>query len=385
VQQLSRVNALSVKLTAEQHLDTQLDTVLADIASIFEAPRAALVLFDQEQQIASLVATVPAALQQPAALPAVAELLAPLVSQRPQLIIPSADSADPLSQLVLACDMQLGVLAPLPASAAIAGLLLLEPPRQAKDWQASDRNLVQTVANLLAQAIENNQLQQQRMQRLRADMSRYMAPELVEQLLTEGRFEPTERDVVVVFADLRGFTALSEGLAPRIVVEQVLNRFFALMTDVLYAHEATIDKFLGDGLMAVFGSIIDRPDDISRAVQAAVAMQRAFTELQASWNRELGRDIGLGIGISWGRAVVGNLGSPQRLDYTLIGDVVNTASRLVDLAESGQIIVSQHVVDQLPPQEHGCLAALPAVMLKGKGEKLAIYSVEYQQMIETGS
>ncbi len=385
VQQLSRVNALSVKLTAEQHLDAQLDTVLADIASIFEAPRAALVLFDAEQQIATLAATVPATLQPPAALPAVADLLAPLVSQRPQLIIPLADSADPLSQLVLACNMQLGVLAPLPASAAVAGLLLLEPPRRAKDWQASDRNLVQTVANLLAQAIENSQLQQQRMQRLRADMSRYMAPELVEQLLTEGRFEPTERDVVVVFADLRGFTALSEGLAPRIVVEQVLNRFFALMTDVLYAHEATIDKFLGDGLMAVFGSIIDRPDDISRAVQAAVAMQRAFTDLQASWNRELGRDIGLGIGISWGRAVVGNLGSPQRLDYTLIGDVVNTASRLVDLAESGQIIVSQHFVDQLPPPEHGCLAALPAVMLKGKGEKLAIYSVEYQQVIETGS
>jgi adenylate cyclase len=385
VQQLSRVNALSVKLTAEQHVEQNFDTVLADIASIFEAPRAALVLFDPEQPSATLAATVPRESRQDQLIPIVAELLTPLVEQRPQLVIPDAVANDPLSRLVLACGMQVGVVAPLPASAQIAGLLLLEPPRRAKDWLASDRNLVQTVANLLAQSIENSQLQQQRMQRLRADMSRYMAPELVEQLLTEGRFgEPTERDVVVIFADLRGFTALSEGLAPRTVVEQVLNRFFALMTDVLYAHEATIDKFLGDGLMAVFGSILPRPDDVSRAVHAAVAMQRAFGDLQAAWNRELGRDIGLGIGISWGRAVVGNLGSPQRLDYTLIGDVVNTASRLVDLAESGQIIVSQHFVDQLPPSERIQLAALSTVILKGKAEKVAIYSVEYRQMIETG-
>lgn len=383
VQQLSHITALSVKLTAEQQVEEHFVPVLADIASIFHAVRAALVIFDRDVQTTTLVAGVPALPVVPT-LPSPLELVTPLADHRPQLIIPANDPESALCRLVAACAMEVAVVAQLPTSDYVAGLLMLEPPREAREWRTSDRNLVQTVANLLAQAIENSQLQKQRMQRLRADMLRYMPSQLVDQLLTEGRFgEATERDVVVIFADLRGFTALSEGLAPRIVVEQVLNRFFALMTNVLYAHEATIDKFLGDGLMAVFGSILNRDDDVSRALQAAIAMQRAFSSLQSAWNSELGRDIGLGIGISWGRAVLGNLGSPQRLDYTLIGDVVNTASRLVDLAESGQIIVSQHLVDHLPANEREQLVELPAVTLKGKIEKIAIYEVVYAHVAET--
>ena len=214
------------------------------------------------------------------------------------------------------------------------------------------------------------------MQRLRADMSRYMAPQLVDQLLTEGGFgDIAERDVVVLFADLRGFTALSEQLAPRIVVEQILNRFFDVMTDVLYQHEALIDKFLGDGLMVVFGSVRPRPDDVARAVRAARAMQQACRGLRTTWQKDFGQSVGLGIGMSWGRAVVGNIGSAQRLDYTVIGDVVNTASRLVSVAEAGQIIMSQQLATKLPANMRRSLRPLPPVMLKGKSEPQAIFTI----------
>ncbi|HYF64790.1 MAG TPA: GAF domain-containing protein, partial [Herpetosiphonaceae bacterium] len=374
VQQLSRINALSARLTAAQHVEAHFAAVLADIASIFDSPRAALVMFDGEQgsQIAATLNTSPAEAAPPA------ELLDALGDDLPQLVAPAEQPANAVARLAGALGMDAGIAVQLPTRDQVAGLLLIEPPQGGEPWRTSERSLVQTVANLLAQAIENSQLQHQRMQRLRDDMIRYMAPQLVDQLLSEGGFgAAAEREVVVIFADLRGFTSLAEGLMPRIVIDHVLNRFFALMTEVLYAHEASIDKFLGDGLMAVFGSVLPRPDDVQRALAAAVAMQRAFVRLRADWNRDLGRDIGLGIGMSWGPAVVGNIGSPQRMDYTLIGDVVNTASRLADLAAGSQIVVSQHLVDWLSDDERRQLIELPPVTLKGKVERLAIYEVVY--------
>ncbi len=141
-------------------------------------------------------------------LPAPTALLAALTDLRSQLVV-AADSTAFVSQLIRALGMVVGVVAQLPTSDRVIGLLVLEPPGRNADWRTSDHDLLQTIANLLAQAMENSQLQHQRMQRLRADMLRYMAPQLVEQLLTEdgGFGAATERDVVVVFADLRGFTA----------------------------------------------------------------------------------------------------------------------------------------------------------------------------------
>lgn len=223
-------------------------------------------------------------------------------------------------------------------------------------------------------------LERQERERVRNVFRRYVSPQVAEQLLNAGgEFgDPTERDVVVLFADLRGFTALTERTNPQVLIQQILNRYFTAMTEVLYAHDGTIDKFLGDGVIGVFGSPISHPDDPHRALVAAVAMQRAFSDLAATWCEELGLHIGMGIGISYGRAVVGNIGSVQRQDYTLIGDVVNTASRLSGVAHAGQVIFSYHLYDVLP------LASLPwslrslgEVELKGKQEPHRIYEVEY--------
>jgi adenylate cyclase len=196
--------------------------------------------------------------------------------------------------------------------------------------------------------------------------------------------EPVERDVVVIFGDIRGYTALTEGLAPRVLVEQVLNRYFTAMTDVLYRYGGTIDKFLGDGFIGVFGTPIARDDDLERSLVAAVDLQRAFGELRRRWRAELGRDIGMGIGLEYGRAVVGNIGSEQRLDYTLIGDVVNTANRLMGIAQGGQILVSHHLVDALAHEWHSPwpLRPIEPTQLKGKQEPLLIYEIEYEEVAE---
>lgn len=229
-------------------------------------------------------------------------------------------------------------------------------------------------------------LERQERERVRGIFRRYVSPPVAEYLLSAGQEwgEPTECDVVVLFADLRGFTTLAERTEPDILIRRILNRYFTAMTNVLHQHLGTIDKFLGDGIIGVFGTPIARPDDPQRSVLAAVDMQLAFAALGEAWRDELGLDIGMGIGISYGRAVVGNIGSDQRLDYTLIGDVVNTANRLCGMARAGQIIISYHLYDALPPEWDApwLLHPLGPVRLKGKQEPHPVFEVAYTQLTQ---
>lgn len=223
-------------------------------------------------------------------------------------------------------------------------------------------------------------LERQERERLRSVFRRYVSPQVAEQLLNAGAEfgQPTERNVAVIFADMRGFTTITEQTPPRVLIERILNRYFTAMTEVLYAFGGTIDKFLGDGIIGVFGSPISYDDDPQRALMACVEMQLAFGRLAREWRAELGLDIGMGVGLSYGRAVIGNIGSEQRQDYTLIGDVVNTAARLSSLARAGQLIVSYHLIEALPPtwQSPWPIIPLGAVDLKGKREPHRIYEVK---------
>jgi adenylate cyclase len=158
------------------------------------------------------------------------------------------------------------------------------------------------------------------------------------------------------------------------------------MTEVLYRHGGTIDKFLGDGIIGVFGVPIAREDDVQRSLAAAADLQLAVAELQRTWWRELGLDIRMGVGLGYGRAVVGNIGSAQRLDYTVIGDVVNTASRLSGLAQPDQVIVSYHLAEALPPGKTlpWVLRPIGPVVLKGKHEPHMVYELEYKSAQSAG-
>ncbi|MCU0494645.1 MAG: GAF domain-containing protein [Chloroflexaceae bacterium] len=229
------------------------------------------------------------------------------------------------------------------------------------------------------------ELERQERERERRLFRRYVSPSVAEQLLNAGQElgQPTECDIVVVFADLRGFTSLTERIGPKVLIERVLNRYFTSMTEVLYRYEGTVDKYLGDGIIGVFGTPLARPDDPQRALCAAVDMQRAFAALRDDWRQELNLDIGMGIGLSYGHAVVGNVGSEQRFDYTHIGDVVNTANRLAGVAQGGQIIASYHLYDALPHEERTTwrFHELGPKPLKGKLEPHLIYEVQYQREV----
>jgi adenylate cyclase len=178
--------------------------------------------------------------------------------------------------------------------------------------------------------------------------------------------------VTVLFADIRNFTTMSEAMAPEAVVE-VLNTYFTEMVDLVFKYQGTLDKFVGDALMAVFGVPLPLPQAADQAVECALAMQRHLKEMQAAGRTAI---QGMRIGINTGEAIVGNIGSQKRMDFTVVGDVVNVAARLQELAKEleADTLISGATFQELKGQ----FKTVPetAVVLRGRKDPTGIYRLE---------
>jgi PAS domain S-box-containing protein len=212
--------------------------------------------------------------------------------------------------------------------------------------------------------------------RLHRIFEQYVGPELVGRILSQkaGMLERRERrDVVVLFTDLRGFTRMTATSSAHAVIE-VLNEFFTAVVEVVYQHQGTVFDLAGDELMVGFGAPFDQEDASLRALHTAGDMQRVFARLRRHWKDEQGIEVGLGVGIDRGAVVMGSIGAPTRMNYGMVGDAVNTAHRLVELAQHGEIIISEAIVKSLNGQVDGwTFERLPSVELKGKSLPLQIY------------
>jgi adenylate cyclase len=177
----------------------------------------------------------------------------------------------------------------------------------------------------------------------RANYSRFMPEYVVKQLLERPdsfKLGGTNQTITVLFADIRGFTAISETENPEKLVG-LLNRYFSAMSEIIFAHGGTLDKYIGDGLMAIFGAPTASQEDADNAIQTAIEMQKRVQILNKELKIEGFKAIEIGIGLHTGVATVGYIGSDQRSEYTAIGDTVNLASRLESCAEGGQILISE--------------------------------------------
>ncbi|MFW6052377.1 MAG: adenylate/guanylate cyclase domain-containing protein [Desulfosalsimonas sp.] len=180
-------------------------------------------------------------------------------------------------------------------------------------------------------------------QELRSRLSRYVGNNLVEKLinLKDGVFLETERrNVTVLFADIRSFTTIAERMAAEEVVE-MLNEYFSVMVDIVFDNQGLLDKFVGDQLIAVFGLVDSGKNASENAVRTAIKMQAAADELMNRHRRAGLEYFEIGIGINTGNAIIGNIGSLNRMDYTVIGDCVNVAARLEEMAAGGEIIIGE--------------------------------------------
>lgn len=209
---------------------------------------------------------------------------------------------------------------------------------------------------------------------------RYVSHQVADEILKDPdvfakSLKGVKKPITAFFGDIRGFTTISENLPPEEVVA-FLNSYLTDMTTIIFANEGTIDKFMGDCIMAIFGAPVEHADDVYRAVKSGVEIQKKIEEI----NRErlsLGQqDIHVGIGINYGEAVVGNIGSTQRLEYTVIGDSVNTASRLQTLASAGEIVVTDAVYQKV--RDYFDFIPTEPVKVKGKTKSLTVWKLKVQ-------
>jgi adenylate cyclase len=209
----------------------------------------------------------------------------------------------------------------------------------------------------------------------REHLNRLLSPQLVEEVMS-GRLQLQRggelRAATVVFADIRGFTTMSEQMTPQEVVA-LLNEYFELMVDVIFKHNGMLDKFVGDELMAVWGAPLSRADDTIRAVLAAIEMQAVVRDLNNERARQGLKTIQIGIGLNSGEVVAGYMGSTKSMNYTVMGDTVNTAARFCSAAGPTEILIGERTWAQVHDRVRAEI--LPPTKLKGKLEHVDIYRV----------
>ena len=264
---------------------------------------------------------------------------------------------------------------PLKGRDKILGAIVIGS-NETKSYTAAELKLLNALASQAATAIENailylNHLQEER---IKSNLERYISAPIVETILANqnlAALQPKRRNVTVLFSDIRNFTTKCEELPPEKIVSY-LNEYFTHMVDVIFNHQGTVNKFVGDMIVALFGAPSVIADAEKRAIATAINMQRRLDLIPSRW---IGKNFLTGIGLSSGSVVVGNVGSPTHTDYTAIGDEVNIASRLQSLAKGGQILVSRSVYEKtyldFRFQEFG------TIHVKGKRKAVEVFEVLY--------
>ncbi|MBX3158588.1 MAG: FHA domain-containing protein [Deltaproteobacteria bacterium] len=266
---------------------------------------------------------------------------------------------------------------PLLHSTELLGIMHLDSLFTSNAFTEKDLQICTGMASQAAISIQNARLASriEREAQTRAQISRLIPPSVVEQVV-KGQLTIEKggrlNEITMLFSDIRGFTTMSDGRPPQEVVN-TLNEYFEVMVDILFKYHGTLDKFVGDEIIGLFGAPIALDDAPFKAVSCAVAMLQALEEFNRTRAAENLAAIRIGIGINTGNVITGAIGSTRALQYTAIGDAMNVASRLVNVAGSGEIIISEDTYKHVTGRIEA--TALPPVKVKGKAEELKVYRV----------
>lgn len=260
----------------------------------------------------------------------------------------------------------------------VIGVIQLDSVRFNNQFTEDDLELLKAIGHQVAMVIEQASLNEQvrEEERMISRLERYHSPQIIDMILKgsqetkENIMEPKDLTATIFFTDIIGFTPLSEKMPPR-EINLFLNQFFSRMTDIIFKYDGTLDKYIGDCIMAVFGAPMEKKDDPERAILAALEMKRELRAIMKKTEPE--RKFDIRIGINTGEVVAGNIGSPNRMEYTVIGDSVNIASRLESIAQPNQILIGEetyrHVKRKFKIKKVG------PKKVKGRAAEIMVYEV----------
>jgi len=301
------------------------------------------------------------------------------VSERLAILTDNAAADDRFKgQSILLQSVRSAMSTPLMGSEGdVLGILYVDNMTATNSFGDEDLEFLIAFSGIAAVALENSELTKKMAREavILSNFQRYFAPSLIDEIVNEEGvvgLGGDKREVVVFFSDIRGFTPMSATLTPD-EIASILSEYFSVMVDIVFEHGGTLDKFMGDAIMALWGAPLVQEDAADRAMAAALEMMDALATLNVRWAEEQRPRIEHGIGINTGQVFAGNIGSDKRLEYTVLGDPVNIASRLCSNAAGGEILVSEPF--------YRALRAPPAaekldLKVKGKEKEVPTYRIK---------
>ncbi len=377
---LSLLLEVSKELSKQQELDRLLDKVVDFTFQIMNVDRVSILLLDLKSNEliprisksrtgdASAAKHVPQSIARKA------------VEERVAILSDNAAADERFKgKSILIQSVRSAMCTPLMGSdSKVLGILYVDNLTATHSFADEDLEFLIAFGGLTAVAIENSQLSERirREALVRSNFERYFSPNIAQVIAQQqdaGRLPSEKRPVVVFFSDIRGFTPMSETMSPDDIA-RLLTEYFTEMVDKVFEHGGTLDKFMGDAIMALWGAPIAHEDDADRAVRCAIAQLAELEKLNAKWKAEGRTEVQIGIAINFGEVFAGNIGSDRRLEYTVIGDAVNTAYRLCGKAGPSEILLTEPFYQQLkkkPPVE-----TLEPIQVKGKSQRIPVYRVK---------
>ena len=286
------------------------------------------------------------------------------------------DSRFGQAQSLMMQQIRSAMCVPLWKKDKVIGVIQLDSVRPDKQFTEDDLELLKAIGSQMAMVIEQASLNEKirEEERMRNRLERFHSPQLIEMILKESEeeqeniMESKDLTATILFTDIIGFTSLSEEMSPR-EINLMLNQFFSRMTEIIFKYDGMIDKYIGDCLMAVFGAPIEKKRDPERAIQAAQEMRKELKKMIA--NEGLEKKFDVRVGINTGQVVAGNIGSPNRMEYTVIGDPVNIASRLESIAKPNQILIGEETYKLVKGKFK--IKKIGPKKVKGKSAEIIVY------------
>lgn len=386
-EKLRIAHELSQKLSVDTDLDELLQKIVDETFQIIPADRAVILLYDPDED--KLEARYVKQKKEGEEIQLSTSILDEVKNNKRAVLSSDAmlDERFKAAKSIIMQGIRSTMCVPLLYSDRLVGAMHMDSMLNTGAFTEKDLSLFQGIATQAATAIENNRLAKkiEREAGTRAQFQRLLSPNLVDQIV-RGALQldqaGTQREVTMLFADIRGFTAMSERHAPEEMVK-ILNDYFEVMVDVLFSHGGTLDKYVGDEIIGLFGAPVTLPDAAERAVRCGLEMQRALEEFNHVRESEGAEPIKIGIGINTGPVIAGAIGSSRTLQYTVIGDAVNVSARLCNVAKAGEVLISQTTMELA--REHISLEERPPVQLKGKSMELPIYAAVGASEVENSS